>query len=42
MIDIRERLINCLLINIHYMKIIYKKKPDWKDYTLVEKSFKEK
>lgn len=42
LVNIRDRLINCLLINIHYMRVIEKKKIDWHDYTCSNKDYKVK
>lgn len=36
-IELRNRLINCLLINMHYVRVLDKKRPDWQDYRSIAK-----
>lgn len=38
----KDRLLNCLLINRHFMMVLEKKSPDFTDYQTSKKSIEEK
>jgi hypothetical protein len=40
--ELKHRLLNCLLINRHFMLTLEKKSPDFTDYTSSKKSMEEK
>ena len=40
--ELKNRLLNCLLINRHFMLILEKRTPDFTDFTLSKKGLDEK
>jgi len=33
---------DCMLINVHYLKVMDKRKPDWRDFTQLKLEFAQK
>ena len=40
--ELKNRLLNCLLINRHFTQVLEKKQPDFTDYVQAKKSIDEK
>ena len=40
--ELKQRLLNCLLVNRHFMLVLEKRTPDYTDFTQSKKSLNEK